>query len=82
MLVKYPLTGEELARLQDESIYHRPTLEQAARYQEIRDLFSGLKQFLLEHCPRSRELSHALTLLDDANYNANASIARHEKGEN
>ena len=81
-MVKYPITGEELARLHDEGIYHRPTFEQTARYQEIRDLFSALKHFLLETCPRSRELSHALTLLDDANYNANASIARHEKGEN
>ena len=78
----YEVTNEELDRLTNEGVYHKPTIEQTARYEHVRDLFACLKHALLENCPRSRELSHALTLLDDANFNANAAIARHEKGGN
>jgi len=58
--------------------YHSFTGTQPARYVEIRSLAHGLATFMLEACPPSRELSLALTNLEEAVMWANAAIARRE----
>lgn len=58
--------------------YHRPTPEQAKRYETIKAECKQLALELVEMCPESRELSNALTSLDEVMFWANASIARRE----
>lgn len=75
---RYPLTEQEQARLANTFTYHAPKEDQPQRYVEIREKAKALAVTMLACCPRSRELSHALTLLEDAVMNANAAIARNE----
>jgi len=56
--------------------YHAPAGDQQARYSEIRDDAKTLAYTFAKHCPESRELSSALTRLEEAVMHANASIAR------
>jgi hypothetical protein len=58
--------------------YHAPKGNQAQRYGEIRQECFKLAVFLTARCPTSRELSLALTNLDQVMFNANAAIARGE----
>lgn len=62
-------------------IYHKPTGNQAVKYEVIRNLCLDIALRLNELCPDSRELSLALTHLEQANFYANAAIARNEKEE-
>lgn len=84
-----PLTGSEaeaiaLAQartsqdLENRFTYHAPKGDQAARYSAIRIEARSLAHFLAENCPPSRELSLAMTHLEEAVFWANASIARNE----
>jgi hypothetical protein len=57
--------------------FHPASPEQAQSYTEIRSLAFDLAKRLDELCPDSRELSLALTHLEDAVFWANAAIARH-----
>ena len=59
--------------------YHAPSPDQIKRYEKIRYMALGWALSLIESCPESRELSLALTHLDQAVMYANAAIARHEK---
>lgn len=59
--------------------YHAPINDQEQRYGYIRKEFLELALFLESNCPQSRELSVALTNLEQAQFWANASIARNEK---
>lgn len=59
--------------------YHRP------EYQETMDLMGAIRErcddlghFIIDNCPVSRELSLALTSLDDVNMRAIAALARFE----
>lgn len=65
--------------LKNRFTYHPPTSdEKVESYMAIRDLafrFAGLLDNL---CPDSRELSLAITKLEEVVFWANASIARHE----
>ncbi len=56
--------------------YHPPTTEQAAIYPEIRAAGLALASLMNHHCPNSRELSLAITHVEEAIMWANASIAR------
>jgi hypothetical protein len=58
--------------------YHAPKERQAERYQEIREQAKQLAIKMTEECPESRELSLALTNLEQAIFWANAAIARNE----
>ncbi|GMW03816.1 MAG: hypothetical protein AMXMBFR84_49500 [Candidatus Hydrogenedentota bacterium] len=58
--------------------YHAPKDGQPERYTRIRDEFGKLAHLLITNCPESRELSVALTNLEQANMWANAAIARNE----
>lgn len=59
--------------------YHRPSSEDVARKHDgIREMCGTLADFLIDLCPESRELSLALTKLDEVCMHANAAIARHQ----
>lgn len=58
--------------------YHPPTPDQVPRYGAIRTAAKELAFSLLDKCPESRELSTALTKLDEVVFWANSAIARNE----
>lgn len=68
----------DLAELDARFTYHAPKVDQIARYQDIRDIGRHFAGILNEKCPESRELSLALTSLEQAVMWANAAIARRE----
>jgi hypothetical protein len=72
------MNREEIA---DRFTYHPPFGTQTERYEEIRNTAREFALRLEELCPDSRELSLALTHLDEVVMFANAAIARHEKPE-
>ena len=65
-------------QIQKAFTYHAPKGDQPKRYQEIRATAAAFAMYLVEVCPDSRELSLALTKLEEAVMWANASIARNE----
>jgi hypothetical protein len=77
----YKLLEEDLKRLDKDFTYHRPNELQPARYEEIRADGKAFAKMLLMDCPRSRELSVALTKIEEAVFWANAAIARNEAQE-
>lgn len=56
--------------------YHPPTEDQALIYEGIRDRGLNFALYLNAHCPDSRELSLAITKIEEAVMWANAAIAR------
>jgi hypothetical protein len=58
--------------------YHAPTVTQIPRFALIRSEANRLAQVLNTNCPPSRELSLALTHLDQVVMFGNAAIARNE----
>ena len=58
--------------------YHAPKDGQLERYNQIRSIGFDFAKTLVGACPKSRELSLALTNLEQAIMWANASIARNE----
>lgn len=77
----YDLTQQQVADIDNRFTYHAPVPEmnQTERYVAIRDKARDFAQFIAHACPQSRELSVALTHIDEAVMNANAAIARNEK---
>jgi hypothetical protein len=65
-------------RLDNNFKYHAPTPDQVARYQIIRDKAKEFAHTICTFCPQSRELSLALTQIEEATMFANAAIARNE----
>lgn len=59
-------------------MYHPPTPDKSERYELIRRSALELAGLLTSECPESRELSLAITKLEEAVFWANASIARNE----
>jgi len=74
------LTPRRAADYINRFTYHppRPELNQAARYESIREKGRQLALYLADQCPDSRELSKAITKLEEAIMWANSAIARHE----
>lgn len=58
--------------------YHAPKGNQAERYQQLRDKAKEFAYLMDTLCPKSRELSVAMTQLETAVFWANAAIARNE----
>ena len=58
--------------------YHPPKAElnQAVRYEAIREKAQDFAMFLADQCPKSRELSSAITHLEETVMWSNASIER------
>ena len=74
----YKTSEADLAKLQSAFTYHAPKDDQPERYSELRGLAQRLAARMTELCPPSRELSLALTNLEQATMWANAAIARNE----
>lgn len=64
--------------LENRFTYHAPKDGQVDAYQEIRDKAKEFATLLFSQCPQSRELSLALTKLEESVFWANAAIARNE----
>lgn len=74
-----PRTAEGLlADIDVRFTYHAPTDDQVPRYEEIRHDARLYAERLVDLCPPSRELSLALTHLEQCVMFANAAIARRE----
>lgn len=58
--------------------YHTPKQSQSVRYENIREYAKDMAFMLTALCPPSRELSLALTHLEECIMFANAAIARNE----
>ena len=59
--------------------YHAPSGTQPLRYEQLRASGRVLADALVARCPESRELSLALTKLEEAIMWGNAAIARREE---
>lgn len=59
--------------------YHKPFGDQPLKYEDIRRKALQFADMLVVCCPDSRELSLAITKLEEAVFWANAAIARHEE---
>jgi hypothetical protein len=68
----------ETTDLSNRFMYHPAKDSQPERYGEVRKRFLELANFINEFCPESREKSLAITNLEQAQFWANASIARNE----
>jgi hypothetical protein len=66
-------------RLLNDFTYHAPFGTQPERYAALRMQVQALAMYLADHCPPSRELSVALTNLEQVMFWGNAAIARNEK---
>lgn len=71
-----PLSPDQVRTLEDNYTYHAPNGDQPLRYEAIRDKAKGFAELLMRTCPQSRELSLALTNLEQTVMWANAAIAR------
>lgn len=78
MKTLYPITEDDEIRIERNFKYHKPADGQSEKYEEIRKDSKQLAYKLTNLCPPSRELSLALTSLENAVMWANASIARNE----
>lgn len=65
-------------RIENDFTYHKPFGDQPERYEFIRGLGKITAYGFCDSCPQSRELSLALTKLEEAVFWANAAIARNE----
>jgi len=68
-----------IASIENNFTYHKPFGDQQERYERIRALGKELAYEFSFSCPNSRELSVALTRLEDSIMWANSAIARNEK---
>lgn len=75
---KYRPTEAEEKRLNNIFTFHPAKDDQAERYQRIRGCGNEMAILLVAQCPPSRELSLALTHLQQAVMCANAAIACNE----
>uniref|UniRef100_A0A6M3KCJ1 Acb2/Tad1 hairpin domain-containing protein n=1 Tax=viral metagenome TaxID=1070528 RepID=A0A6M3KCJ1_9ZZZZ len=76
--MKYELAEKQLYEMQKRFTYHAPKNGQPTRYVEIRETYLAVALGLCQNCPESRELSLALTKLEESVMWANAAIARNE----
>jgi len=76
--MSYKISEADQKKLSTAFIYHAPKGDQPQRYIELRDKAKELAELMTSLCPPSRELSLAITNLEQAIMWANASIARNE----
>lgn len=77
-MTQYQATDAVKQQLERSFVYHPPKGDQAERYGFIRSNAKQLAESMVLNCPPSRELSTALTRLEEAMMHANAAIARNE----
>ena len=75
---KYHPSEKLEKQIKETFTYHPPKGDQTERYVLIRGAANTLALTWAANCPESRELSAALTLLQQANMMANAAIACNE----
>lgn len=75
----YTVSERVQKQIDNNFVYHKPVEGQQERYVRIRDNARSYAGLLATNCPESRELSLALTHLEDVVMWANAAIARNEK---
>ncbi len=73
--------AETRRKIENAFTYHAPKSDQPERYLALREKGKELALLMVETCPASRELSLALTNLEQATMWANAAIARNESLE-
>jgi hypothetical protein len=76
-----PISKQELDALKEKYTQHDVTEDQRARMEAVRAHSLEHAQFLMHFAPKSRELSLALTNLEQATMWANAAIAREKMSE-
>ena len=59
--------------------YHAPMPNQIGKFENIRKNARWMVELFTKMCPKSRELSLAITKIEEAVFWANAAIARNEK---
>lgn len=64
-------------RVENDFTYHPPRPDQVPIYNAIRERGLDFAQYLVDVVPDGRELSLALTALEDVVMRANSGIARH-----
>jgi hypothetical protein len=64
------------ARVENDFRYHRPDAETAAKHAALRDVFERVSHEVIDLGPPGRELSTALTKLEESMFHANAGLAR------
>jgi hypothetical protein len=75
---KYSPSEKQYIEIARRFTYHAPKPDQVPRYNSIRELANAFACHLVRTCPESRELSLAMTHLEEAVMQANAAIARNE----
>lgn len=79
--IVYPLTSSARQTIDRNFTHHPPAGNQAERYGDIRNRAGELAQLVSVLAPPSRELSLAVTKIEEAVFWANAAIARGEHWE-
>jgi len=74
----YTPSETDIAKINNNFVYHAPKGDQAERYVAIREKAKELAELVVTLCPSSRELSLGLTSLEQSMFWFNASIARNE----
>jgi hypothetical protein len=74
----YTPSEKDQKNIDNNFVYHAPKEGQPARYTLLRDEVKKLAELFTANCPPSRELSLALTKLEEAVMWCNAGIARNE----
>lgn len=75
---KIPTSKDRLhERIESDFRYHPPRPDQLPLYNKLRDDTRALAHTLIDCVPEGRELSTALTKLEECVMQANAGIARH-----
>ena len=78
---EYEITEEVQKRLDNNFKYHSPNAGQIAKYPRIRSEAKRLAETACKLAPPSRELSLALTKLEEFVMHVNSAIARNETEE-
>lgn len=74
----YKPSEKDAKNIENNFIYHAPKEGQPKRYEDVRQAAKDFAEMLSMLCPPSRELSLALTNLEQSVMWANAAIARNE----
>ena len=74
----YAISDQDRAKIEKAFTYHAPKDDQPQKYAALRENGKALAMAMARSCPPSRELSLALTNLEQAIMWANAAIARNE----
>lgn len=74
-MVRHPMPKPTDKELENRFIYHRPTEEKVRLHNTVQHETLVLAKTLRDICPEGRNLSLALTHLEDVRMRANAAIA-------